>query len=60
MSECESKTERKYRYVIFHGEDIRSKKFQIEKIVCRGVFSKIRKLWVSLLGGDLVIKCHKT
>lgn len=28
MSESESKTERKYRYVIFHGEDVRSKRFQ--------------------------------
>ena len=28
MSESESKTERKYRYVIFHGEDVRTKRFQ--------------------------------
>ena len=28
MSESESKTERKYRYFIFHGEDIRTKRFQ--------------------------------
>lgn len=28
MSESESKTEKKYRYVIFHGEDVRTKRFQ--------------------------------
>ena len=27
MSESESKMERKYRYFIFHGEDVRSKRF---------------------------------
>jgi hypothetical protein len=28
MSENKSATERKYRYVIFHGEDVRTDKFQ--------------------------------
>jgi hypothetical protein len=28
MSESKSSTERKYRYVLFHGEDVRTKKFQ--------------------------------
>lgn len=28
MSESESTTEKKYRYVTFHGEDVRTKQFQ--------------------------------
>lgn len=28
MSESESVTKRKYRYVTFHGEDVRNKRFQ--------------------------------
>ncbi|NVM45430.1 MAG: hypothetical protein HWN79_10990 [Candidatus Lokiarchaeota archaeon] len=28
MSKSESTTEKKYRYVTFHGEDVRTKRFQ--------------------------------
>ena len=39
---------------------LQKKRFKIQKIVCSGVFAGIRNIWVSLLGGDLVIKSIKT
>lgn len=33
--------------------------FKIEAITCSGVFAKHRKLWVSMLGGDLIAKSVK-
>lgn len=34
-------------------------RFKIQVVTCSGVFARIRKLWVSALGGDLIIKCLK-
>jgi len=34
-------------------------RFKIETILCSGIFAKYRKLWVSLLGGDLIMKALK-
>jgi ubiquinone/menaquinone biosynthesis C-methylase UbiE len=34
-----------------------AKHFQVESLLCTGIFAKIRRLWVSGLGGDLVVKC---
>ena len=40
MSESVSKTENKYRYVIFHGEDVRTKRFQ-KKINRKPTLTKV-------------------
>jgi len=36
-----------------------TKGFEIEQVVCSGVFAAYRELWVSLLGGDIVVRCRK-
>jgi len=33
--------------------------FSVELVVCSGFLSKIRKLWPTLLGGDIIIKARK-
>jgi ubiquinone/menaquinone biosynthesis C-methylase UbiE len=34
--------------------------FQIKQVTCSGIFAKYRKIWPSLLSGDLIIKTIKT
>lgn len=36
-----------------------TKGFEIERVLCSGVFAGYRKWWVSLLGSDIVVKCKK-
>lgn len=34
--------------------------FEVQTLSCSGVFSRCRKLWVSGLGSDLILKCAKS
>lgn len=36
-----------------------SKRFNIRETTCSGVFAKYRKVYISLLGGDIIIKMNK-
>lgn len=39
---------------------ISSSGFEIEAVSCSGVFARCRRWWISLLGGDIIVKCKKT
>jgi len=34
--------------------------FEIEAVSCSGIFANLRRLWPSVLAGDIVLKAHKT
>ncbi len=38
---------------------LEAKEFKVQVITCSGIFAKIRELWPSILGADILVKCIK-
>ena len=38
---------------------LRRNEFEVVSLTCSGIFSRIRKVWPSLLAGDVVVKARK-